>query len=143
MRDIVEVVLPVIADARRNGEIRLQAYGVFKNSGDGPLQESDVPIPALHKIGKRIGCVVISKTRERISALVIREVIVASTADVRHVDSELDHLLACGIRDDVCSIEVILRPPIVRLRATARESTLHVHLRVFVEAVGLIVEVAD
>ena len=105
MGDIVEVVLQVIANACRDGKIGPQPYAVFENSGHRPFEKGDVALSALHQIGERTRCLIVRKAPERVSASLVGEIVEAATADVRHVNSELNLLLARRIGDDIGSVD--------------------------------------
>ena len=93
-RDIMEVVLPVVADAEGERQILLWPEVVFEDPSERGLEESHMTLPALDEIRKRQRGGVVVETGEGIASWLIWEVVEAAPADVRDVNPELDLMLA-------------------------------------------------
>ena len=117
--DVVEVVLPVVADSGGHGKIWAQAEGVFDKSGNDLLDERHMAASLLNRDGLRAVRRVIGEAGERIETL--REAVVCETAaaDIGDVDTKFELVPAAGIGDEVGAVEVAFGAAQVTLRAAS------------------------
>ena len=117
----MEVVLPVVANAKGNGEISARAYGVFCDARKGLLEEVDVALATLGEIEEGLRCRVGAEVGEGVGAELVGPVVEAASANVGNIDAEFDLMLAGSPGDDVGAVEVVLGAALIGLGAASCE----------------------
>src|SRR5438270_4459990 len=111
---IMKIVLPVVAHSKIERKVGKHADIIFKEPTQHSLEERDVTSAGLQEIGGGTSRGKIRGALEGVSAATIGEIVEAAAADIRHIDSETDLVLAVSIGREVGAVEVILRAAGIR-----------------------------
>src|SRR5207248_10449414 len=95
----------------------------YKEPTQHSLEERDVTSAGLQEIGGRTGRGKIRRALEGVSAATIGEIVEAAAADIRHINSETDLVLAIGKSREIGAVEVIFRAAGIRLRPPGRKKS--------------------
>jgi len=136
-------VLPIVAKADGDGELRIDANRVFDETGDDLFEKNQMAVTLLNddrgwRIRLKIG-----EAGEGVRAELVREIVSAAAADVRNVHAEIQNMLAAGVGDDVGAVEMVFGAAGVSLCAAAGQRTGNDDLERRVDASAGLIVLAD
>ena len=136
-------VLPIVAKADGDGELRIDANRVFDETGDDLFEKNEMAVTLLNDdSGWRIRLIV-GEAGEGVRAELVREIVSAAAADVRNVHAEIQKMLAVGVGDDVGAVEMVFGAAGISLCAPASERAGNDDLRSRVDASARLIVLAD
>ena len=143
VRVVMKEVLPIVAKADGDGELRIDAHRVFDEAGDDLFEKNEMAVTLLNDdSGWRIRLKV-GKAGEGVRAELVREIVSAPAADVRSVHAEIQKMLAVGVGDDVGAVEMVFSAAGVSLCPAAGERTGNDDLGSRVDASAGLIVLAD
>jgi len=143
VRVVMEEVLPIVAKADGDGELRINANRVFDKARDNLFEKNEMAVALLNDgCGWRVGLTV-GEAGEGVRAELVREIVSATAADVRNVHAEIQKMLAVGVSDDVSPVEMIFGAAGISLCAPASERAGNDDLRSRVDARARLIVLAD
>src|SRR6266404_5018290 len=100
-------VLPMVAKADGDGELRIDANRVFDETGDDLFEENEMAVTLLNNDSGWPIRLKVGEAGEGVGAELVREIVSAAAADVRNVHAEIQKMLAVGVGDDVGAVEMV------------------------------------
>jgi len=91
---VIEVVLPIVPHPKRHRETGFNSDIVFDESAEHFLQKGQMAHTPLQNVSRRQAGLVCGEAAKRVGARRIRKIIVASAADIGHVDPQVQCVLA-------------------------------------------------